>query len=228
MTTLLEQGKDFSKSGDAYIGKTSDAINAFKGLQADLNYFAEKVGFDHVKVDGLVGAKTAAALRAVYDAVVASSSLLAGSLAIPESPESIAEMAPGARAWLDGVARSALSVGQHRRYHRGAGKDWNVKDAIAYGAGAAHEDFKALQADLNQFASVVGFPKLDVDGFLGPKTAAAVKSVYHQVAAMSSALEMTMFPVPDSKEEVAEYAQFIRGWLRDVATPKLLAEAPVA
>ena len=35
---------------------------------------------------------------------------------------------------------------------------------------------------------------------------------------------MTPFPVPDTKEEVAEFCMFIRAWLHDVAGKHLLAE----
>ena len=57
-----------------------------------------------------------------------------------------------------------------RNYDKGEGKDWNVKESIAYGRGFVHEDFVGLQQDLNLFASRVGFDKIQLDGFLGPKT----------------------------------------------------------
>jgi ribosomal protein L4 len=51
-----------------------------------------------------------------------------------------------------------------RNYEQGEGKDWNVKNSIAYGKGPVHEDFKGLQKDINRFAEEVGFKKLEVDG----------------------------------------------------------------
>src|SRR4029079_19172119 len=36
-----------------------------------------------------------------------------------------------------------------RNYVQGEGKDWNVKNSIAYGKGPVHEDFKGLQTDIN-------------------------------------------------------------------------------
>ena len=111
-----------------------------------------------------------------------------------------------------------------RRYHKGSGKEWNVKDAIAYGAGPVHDDFKALQADLNRLAKAVGFAALDVDGFLGAKTAAATKAVYDALVAKNPMNAITMFPVPNTKEECAEFCMFIRAWLAQSAG-QLVAEA---
>jgi hypothetical protein len=39
-----------------------------------------------------------------------------------------------------------------RNYEQGEGKDWNVKNSIAYGKGPVHEDFKGLQTDINRFS----------------------------------------------------------------------------
>jgi hypothetical protein len=36
-----------------------------------------------------------------------------------------------------------------------------------------------------------------------------------------------MFPVPDTKEEAAEFCMMIREWMRTVAVPNLKAEAAV-
>ncbi|KAB2901095.1 MAG: hypothetical protein F9K40_08745 [Kofleriaceae bacterium] len=196
-----------------------------KGLQADLNFFADKLGIELTKVDGVVGPKTLSAVKAVYDAVVAKQPILASTVAAPGSVDDVVKNAPMFRTWLENTARDALGVADLRRYHKGAGKDWNVKESIAYGAGPVHQDFVALQTDLNRFAGVAGFGKLDTDGFLGPRSAAAVKAVYDKVVAKNPLLSATVFPVPDTKEEVAEYAQFIRAWLRDVASKQLLAEA---
>jgi hypothetical protein len=52
-----------------------------------------------------------------------------------------------------------------------------------------------------------------------------VKAIYDKVVAKNQLLSATVFPVPDTKEEVAEYAMFIRAWLRDVASKQLHAEA---
>jgi len=196
-----------------------------KGLQADLNFFSDKLGIELTKVDGLVGPKTLSAVKAIYDAVVAKQPILASTVVAPGSVDDVVKHAPMLRTWLENTARDAPRVAAPRRYHKGAGKDWNVKETIAYGAGPVHQDFVALQTDLNRFAGVAGFATLDTDGFLGPKTAAAVKAVYDQVVGKNPLLSATIFPVPDTKEEVAEYAMFIRAWLRDVAGKQLLAEA---
>lgn len=196
-----------------------------RGLQADLNFFADKLGIELTTVDGIVGPKTLSALKAVYDAVVKKQPILASTVAPPASVDEVKDKAAMFRAWLEGTARDTLGVPDLRRYHQGAGKEWNVKDTIAYGAGPVHQDFVALQADLNRFASTVGFAKLETDGFLGPKTAAAVKGIYDKVVGKNQLLAATFFPVPDTKEEVSEYAMFIRAWLRDVAGKQLLAEA---
>lgn len=188
-----------------------------RGLQADLNFFAEKLGYELVKVDGVLGPKTLAATKAVYDAVVAKQPILASTIAAPASVDDVKKFAPSFRVWLETTARDALGVANLRRYHKGAGKDWNVKDTIAYGAGPVHEDFVALQKDLNKFAGALDFKPLEADGFIGDKTSAAVKKVYDAVIGKNQLLAATMFPVPDTKEEAAEYAQFIRAWLRDVA-----------
>jgi lysozyme family protein len=196
-----------------------------RGLQADLNFFADKLGFELVKVDGIVGPKTLAATKAVYDAVVKKQPILASTVAAPNTVDDVKNSAPMLRTWLENTARDTLGVADLRRYHKGSGKDWNVKDTIAYGAGPVHEDFIALQKDLNRFASTVGFAPLQQDGFIGAKTAAAVKAVYDKVVGTNQLLAATVFPVPDTKEEAAEYAQFIRAWLNGVAAKNLLAEA---
>jgi lysozyme family protein len=220
--STLAEGTDWTQQGNSITGK-GDAVATFRGIQADLNFFADRLGYEAVKVDGVLGPKTLAAVQAV----VAEVAKVDPALAAPQghaSVEDIAAHAANLRAWLEVTAREALKVGNLRRYHRGQGKEWNVKDAIAYGAGPVHEEFKGLQADLNQFAGALGFDALDEDGFIGAHTAAAVKRVYDAVVAKKPMAAMTAFPVPDTKEETAEYAMFIRTWLRDVAAKTLLVE----
>ncbi len=201
------------------------STDELRGLQADLNYFADKLGFELVKVDGVVGPRTLAGVKAVYDAVVKAQPILASAVVPPTSADEVVARAPLFRAFLENSARDALGVADLRRYHKGQGKDWNVKDTIAYGAGPVHADFVALQGDLNRFAGALGFAPLATDGFIGARTAAAVKAVYDAVGGKKPLAAMTLFPVPDTKEEAAEYCQFIRAWLRDVASRHLLAEA---
>ena len=226
MTQLptYEANKDFSKKGDAIVGK-GDANATFRGLQADLNNFSEKVGFPHVKVDGAIGPNTLAALSATYQAVTKANPGLAGSMIPPTSVDDMAKFAPMARQWLETTAHQALGLPPLRRYHFGAGQDWNVKDTIAYGAGPVHQDFVGLQQDLNRFAAVAGFAPLETDGFIGDKTSKAVHAVYQKLLAKNPGFAATPFPPPDTKEEAAEYAQFIRDWLQKVAAKHLLAEA---
>ncbi|MBE7448520.1 MAG: hypothetical protein HS111_06440 [Kofleriaceae bacterium] len=58
-----------------------------------------------------------------------------------------------------------------------------------------------------------------------PRPPPRCKAVYDAVVGKKPLAAMTRFPVPDTEEEAAEYCQFIRAWLRDVASRHLLAEA---
>jgi hypothetical protein len=100
-----------------------------------------------------------------------------------------------------------------RNYEMGEGKDWNVKDTIAYGRGAVHEDFKGLQRDLNRYAADVGFKKLDVDGFLGPNTVDAWNKIY-QAALKRDPAATVAFPPIVMKEQIATLCQHVRHWLQ--------------
>ena len=60
----LERDTAWTQQGDVVTGK-GDAAAVFRGIQADLNFFADKVGFEAVKVDGTLGPKTLAAIKAV-------------------------------------------------------------------------------------------------------------------------------------------------------------------
>ena len=71
-----------------------------------------------------------------------------------------------------------------------------MKDSIAYGAGPVHEEFKALQVDLNAFADVIGFEALKPDGFIGDRTADAVKWVYDAVVKKTVIVYVTGSPAP--------------------------------
>jgi peptidoglycan hydrolase-like protein with peptidoglycan-binding domain len=220
MSEPLQKGKDWTADG-VVVPVSDEARTQFRGLQADLNMFGEKLGFDRVKVDGKIGPKTAAAVAAVANGVGA------GIVPAPghATQEDVAANAAAIRGWLLAFAVGALGVTKLRRYERGTGKDWNVKDQIAYGAGEVHEEFKALQMELNRFANIVGFETLSVDGFIGQKTAAAVTKVYTTVVAKNPGLAATPFPPPDTKEEAAEYGALIRWWLGAVASKALIAEA---
>ncbi len=221
--TKLDEGSAWTRQGNTITGE-GDTVAIYRGIQADLNFFADKLGFEAIKVDGALGPKTLAAVKAVVAAVAKAQPTLAG----PAGHDDLADLASHAdhtRAWLEETARTALGVGDLRRYHHGTGKEWNVKGDIAYGAGPVHEEFEQLQTDLNAFAGSIGFAPLKVDGFIGKRTADAVKAVYDAVVRKKPMAAMTPFPVPDSKEEAAEFAMFIRDWLGSVATKTLLAEA---
>ncbi len=217
--------KDFTKSGTTITGN-GDAKSEFRSLQADLNQYAQAANFEAVKVDGVIGPHTVDAANKVVKAVLAANSLLVPiEFTTPDHVDAVAQYAARIRDWLHTTAATALKVTPFRVYEKGTGKDWNLKGDIAYGAGAVHDDFMALQKDLNKLAKAVGFKPLTVDGFIGPATAAAVKSTYEKVVANNPMLGVTLFPPPDTKEEAAEFAAFIRDWVEKVASKNLLAEA---
>lgn len=217
-------GKDFSASGSTITGK-GEARSEFRMLQADLNLYAQAAGFVAVRIDGIIGPQTVDAVKQTVDAVLAKNQLLIPAAFTYGSAEDVARYAPRIRDWLHSTAATTLAVSPFRLYKRGSGQDWNVKGDIAYGAGAVHDEFLGLQRDLNRLAGVVGFQPLDVDGFIGPRTAAAIKQTYDKVVAKNPALGVTLFPPPDTKEETAEFAAFIRDWLAKTASRHLLAEA---
>lgn len=229
MTTLPTQfvsGKDYTAQNNYFAG-IGTANVTFRGLQADLNLFAKSCGFDAVVIDGLIGDKTLVAANTLINTAVAKDVSKTPDFFRMESVEEVAKNAVEIRNWLRTVAGPTLQVTTARTYVRGEGKDWNVKGDIAYGAGPVHDEFKSLQADLNQLAQHVGFAKLAVDGFLGPQTAAAVKKTYEATVKKNALFGITMFPVPDTKEEVAEFCMMIREWIRTVAVKNLIAEAAV-
>lgn len=87
---------------------------------------------------------------------------------------------------------------------------------------------RGLQRDLNGFAAKLGYDKLDTDGFLGPKSVDAIGVVYTAVVMKNPLLRATPFPILKTKEEVAEWAQFIRDWLTGTAAKALeISEAGV-
>lgn len=217
-------GKDFTSSGSNFTGK-GEARSEFRGLQADLNLYAQVANFEAVRIDGVIGSRTLDALKKTVDAVLAKNKLLVPAAFTYSSAEDVAKYAPRVRDWLHSTAAKTLNVSPFRLYKKGAGQDWNVKGDIAYGAGPVHDEFVGLQHDLNKLADAVGFKKLDTDGFIGPKTAEAVKATFDKVVAKNPVLGVTLFPPPDSKEEAAEFAAFIRDWLDKTATKQLLAEA---
>lgn len=194
-------------------------------LQADLNLYAQTADFQPVKVDGAVGPKTLDALKKVVAAVLAQNSLMTPAAFTTNGPEDLTTYGEQIRDWLHDVASKALKVTPMRLYKKGSGKDWNIKGEIAYGAGPVHDEFVGLQKTLNQLAGTVGFKPLETDGFIGPQTAAAVKQTFDKVVAKNAMLGVTLFPPPDTKDEAAEYAAFIRDWLDKVAIKNLVAEA---
>jgi len=217
-------GKDFTASGSNFTAK-GEVLSEFRSLQADLNRFAQVGNFEGVKIDGIVGPRTLDAVKKVIAAVLAKNSLLVPATFTADSVEEVAKYAARIRDWLQTTASKELNVTTFRLFERGEGKDWNVKGEIAYGKGAVHDEFLGIQRELNKLANVVGFKPLDVDGFIGPKTAAAVKATYDKLVGMNSIFGVTLFPPPNTKEETAAFAQFIHGWLRDTAAKQLLGTA---
>jgi lysozyme family protein len=203
---------------------SNETRSEIRMLQADLNSYASAVGFEGVKIDGAVGPRTTEANGKVVTAVLAKNALLTPAFTY-SSADDITKYVPQIRDWLSSTAAKTLAVSTHRLFKKGAGKDWNVKGDIAYGAGAVHDELMKLQRNLNKVAEPVGFAKLDVDGFVGDKTAAAIKKTYDKVVAKNAAFGVTLFPPPDTKEETAEFAQFINDWLENVASKQLVAEA---
>ena len=212
---------DFTARGGNYTAK-GEAHSEFRMLQADLNLFAEVASFEGVTIDGVIGPQSAAAVKSVVDAVLAKNSLLVPVAFTYAGPEDIARYAPRVRLWLQETAAKTLEVSTFRVYQRGDGKDWNIKGDIAYGKGAVHDEFMGIQRELNKLAKVVGFAPLDVDGFIGPKTALAVKQTYDKVVAKNPLLGVTLFPPPITKEETAQYGAFVLSWLKTTASQNLL------
>ena len=106
----LETGRDWTQHGDTITG-TGAARDVFRGIQADLNYFAIKVGFDTVKVDGVLGPKTLAAVQAVGAAVAKADAALAGTVLPAADLGDVATHAVSTRTWLESTARKALGIG---------------------------------------------------------------------------------------------------------------------
>jgi lysozyme family protein len=221
MSNEYVPGKDFAASGSNITAK-GEVLSQFRSLQADLNLYAEVANFEGIEIDGLIGPRTVDAVKKVIAAVLAKNSLLVPAAFTADSGEEVARYAGRIRDWLHTTAAKTLAVSTFRVFERGEGKDWNVKGEIAYGKGAVHDEFLGIQRELNKLAGAVGFRPLDVDGFIGPRTAAAVKQTYDKLVAMNPIYGITLFPPPDTKEETAAFAQFIHGWLRDTASKQLL------
>lgn len=217
LTDWTQQGNTVSAQGATR--------SEFRSLQADLNQYAPAANFEPVVVDGVIGPRTAEAVQKTVAAVLAKNSLLVPAEFTYDGVDHVAKYAARIRDWLHSTAATTLAVNPFRVYTKGAGKDWNEKGAIVYGAGAVHDQFLQLQRTLNTLASAVGFAALDVDGFIGPKTAAAVYATYEKLKAKNAIYGVTLFPPPDTKEETAEYAAFINDWLDKIAAKQLLAEA---
>lgn len=215
---------DWTQSGSTVSAK-GETRSEFRSLQADLNQYAQAANFEPVVVDGVVGPRTVDAVTKTVKAVLAKNSLLVPAEFTYDGVDHVAKYAARIRDWLHSTAATTLAVNPFRVYARGQGKDWNVKGDIAYGAGAVHDQFQQLQRTLNTLADAVGFKKLEVDGFIGPRTAAAIMSTYEKVKAKNAILAVTLFPPPDTKEETAEYAAFINDWLDKIAIRNLVAEA---
>lgn len=98
-------------------------------------------------------------------------------------------------------------------YEKGEGKDWNVKGSIAFGRGAVHDDFEGLQRDLNGYAELAGFKKLEVDGFLGDHTVSAWQKTYQTALKRDPLATLALLPI-ESKEQLATLCQQVRHWLQ--------------
>ena len=106
----LDSGKDFGAGGGGVQGK-GEGVAVLRGLQADLNRFAAACGYDHVKVDGVVGPRAAEAVKKVYAAVIAKNPGLAATpFPPPDTKEEAAEYCAFIRDWLNGPAGQALGV----------------------------------------------------------------------------------------------------------------------
>lgn len=220
----LSKDKDWTVEGNAIAGR-GEGRAQFRALQADLNLFGERLGFERVAIDGLIGPKTVAAVTQVVAATLRATPGLAATGTPPHrTREDVAEHAPAIRTWLLTFALGTLRVSPFRRYERGTGKDWNTKDTVAYGSGAVHEEFKTLQLELNRFAASVGFAPVKPDGMIGSSTAEAINKIYRAVTTRNPLLAPTPFPPPDNKEEAAEYASFIRAWLGTTAAKTVLPD----
>ena len=116
-------------------------------------------------------------------------------------------------------------MSDRRNYEQGEGKDWNVKGSIAFGKGAVHADFMGLQHALNRYASLVGFGKLETDGFIGENTVEAWQKTYKKALEKDPLAALAIMPI-QSKEQMATLCQHVRHWL-DTTGAKILG-APTA
>src|SRR4051812_16650302 len=105
MTNMTEyaSGKDWSTDGSNLAGKGA-ARAEFRGLQADLNAYAHVVGFEGVKVDGIIGPRTLEAVTKVIGAVKANNALVPTTFPEPQKAEGVAQYASWIREWLQTMA----------------------------------------------------------------------------------------------------------------------------
>src|SRR5688572_13683662 len=92
------------------------------------------------------------------------------------------------------------------------GADWVVEGNAIAGRGEGRAELRGLQADLNQYGEKIGFVRVKVDGLIGQQTVVALNLVVNQVAVTQPALTAGV-PPHATKEEIAENAPAIRGWL---------------
>ena len=102
------EGKDWNVKGSIAYGK-GQVHEDFKGLQQDLNRFADAVGFKKLEVDGFLGQNTVTAWQKTYKAALARDPLATIEIAAIVSKEQLATVCQRVRHWLQTTGARVLS-----------------------------------------------------------------------------------------------------------------------
>lgn len=85
---------------------------------------------------------------------------------------------------------------------------------------AGTQAIRDLKIELNQFALIVDFPRLDLDDRLGTDVVEALRKIHHAVVVKGGALAGP-FRLPDEPDDVILQWGEITTWLRSTATEAL-------
>ena len=93
------EGKDWNTKDSIAYGR-GPVHEDFKGLQADINRFAEEVGFRKVEVDGFLGPHTVEAWNKIYSAALAKDPAATAAFPAITQKEQLATLCQHVRQWL--------------------------------------------------------------------------------------------------------------------------------